>query len=122
MTVSAQIGTFRGVPDSASISLDSGASLKGTSNATSPKSNFRSVLEQYRASRESASETSEAQRKQKDSDPATTPAVPQQAAPDVEAPRMILSLTTSISLRQDAASAPDETADPDATASPGDTT
>ena len=122
MTASAQIGTLRGVPDSASISLGSGASLKGTPNGTSPNSNFRSVLEQYHTSRESAAEPSAPRQKQKDSDPATTPAVPQQAAPAAEAPRTILPLTTSITLRQDPTAAPDETANPDATASPDDAT
>jgi hypothetical protein len=122
MTVSAQLGTLREVPDSASISLDSGTSLNGTSL----KSNFRSVLEQYHASRESASETDDTQgatqQKQKDSDPTTTLAVPQPVTPAVEAPGLILPFTTSIALRQDPTSSRDETANPDATALSDDTT
>ena len=122
MIASAQIGTLRGVSDSASISLDGGASLK----STSPKSNFRTVLEQYHASRESVSKTNRTpgatERKQKDSDPTTSFAVRQQAAPDVEAPRPIHPLTTSLTLRPDATSAPDETAISHTTASPDDTT
>jgi hypothetical protein len=110
MTVSAQLGTLREVPDSTSISLDSDASLNGTSL----KSTFRSVLEQYHAARESAAETDDTkgatQQKQKDSDPTTTLAVPQPVIPAVEAPRLILPFTTSITLRQDANSAPDDTA------------
>jgi len=121
MTASAQIGTLRGVPDSASISLDSGPSVKGGSNGTPPKSNFRSVLEQYHASRESASEQGGTQRKQNDSEAATTSVVPQPATP-AEPPRLIHALTTSITLRQDETSASDETADLDATASPDDAT
>ncbi len=117
MTASAQIGTLRGVPDSVSISLDSGVSVKDTSL----KSNFRSVLEQYHASRESASETDDtegaAQQKQKDSDPTTTLAIPQPVTPVVEAPRLILPFTTSITLRQDANSSADDTSTQDASAS-----
>ena len=124
MTASAQIGTLREVPDSASISLESGTSVKGTSKGAPPKSNFRSVLEQYHASRESASEAdgpqSATQQKQKDSDSATTLAVPQQAAPVVEVPRLILPFTTSITLRQDGAPSQDDTATQDATASSDD--
>ncbi len=106
MTASAQIvGTVRGVPDSASISFpNSGAS----------KSNFRSVLEQYHTSRESASETDDTQRKQQDSDP-TTLAASQPVTPAVEAPRLILPFTTSITLRQDATSSSDDTATQDST-------
>jgi hypothetical protein len=112
MTASAQIGTLRGVPDSASISLDSGTSVKGTSKNTSkgthPKSNFRSVLEQ-------ADNTQGAiQQKQKDSDSSTAAAVSQPVTPAAEAPRLILPFTTSIPLRQDATSAPDDTATQDA--------
>ena len=122
MTVSAQIGTLREVPDSTSISLDSGTALKGASLT----SDFRSVLEQYHASRESVSETddtqgattqSTTQQKQKDSDPTTTLAVPQPATPAVEAPRLILPFTTSITLRQDATSSPKDTAVQDTSAS-----
>jgi len=118
MTASSQIvGTVRGVPDSASISLDSATSVKGTSKGSSAKLDFHSVLEQYHASRENASETDDAQgtapRKQKDSDSATSLAVPQPVTPAVEAPRLILPFTTSITLRQDATSSADDTATQD---------
>jgi len=115
MTASAQIGTLRGVPDSASISLDSGTSVKGTSKGTRPKSNFRSVLEQ-------ADNTQRAiQQKQKDSDSATAAAVPQPVTPAAEAPRLILPFTASIPLRQDTTSAPDDAAIQEAAASADDT-
>ena len=122
MTVSAQIGTLCEVRDSASLPLDSGASLKDTSL----KSDFGSVLEQYHASRENASETDDTRgatpQKPKDSDPTTTLAAPQAVTPPVEAPRLILPFTTSITLRQDATSSTAEPANPDATPLPDDTT
>jgi hypothetical protein len=87
--------------------------------------NFQSVLEQYHASSESASKTDDAQgatqQKQKDSDSATALAVPQPVTPAVETPRLILPFTTSITLRQGAASSSDDTAAQDTTASPDDT-
>src|SRR5258708_24256857 len=98
MTVSDQIGTLREVPDSASLSSDSGATIKGTSKGAPLKSNFRSVLEQ-------ADNTQGAiQQKQNDSNAATTAAVPQPVTPAAEAPRLILPFTTSITLRQYATS------------------
>ena len=117
MTASVKIaGIDRVVPDSASAPLaDSGVS---------PKSNFRSVLEQYHASRGNASESDDTQgatqQKHKDSDPTTTLAVPQPVTPGVEAPRLILPFTPPIALRQDASSSPDDTAAEDAAASPDD--
>jgi hypothetical protein len=126
MTVSAQIGTLREVSDRTSDSLDSGTSFKGTSLT----SDFRSVLEQYHASRASASETDDTQgattkgttqQKQKDSDPTTILAVPQPVTPAMEAPRLILPFTTSITLRQDANFSPDDTAGQDTSASIDDT-
>jgi len=115
ITVSAQIGTPRGVPDSGSISLDSGVSVKGAP----PKSNFHNVLEQYHAERENVSKTDDAKQtaepNQKDSDAATTLAVPQPLV-SMEAPRLILPFTTSITLRQDATTAPNDAASLDTTA------
>jgi hypothetical protein len=114
MTASVKIaGTVPAVPDNVSAPvLDSGASIK---------SNFRSVLEQFHTSRESASEKDEApravQQKQKDSDP-TTPAITQPGTPAVEAPRLILPFTTSITLQEDTSVLPDDTtATQDATTS-----
>ncbi len=124
MTASAPIvGTLRAIPDAASAPPpDSGVPAHA---------NFRSVLEQYHSSRESAAETdtdhTAPQKKQKDSDatsstqplplnPAGSPMVPQSVTPPAEPPRLILPFTTSITLRQDTSIAsPDDTATLDST-------
>jgi len=119
MTASAPIaGTLPTIPDTASAPLpDSGAPAHA---------DFRSVLEQFHASRESDSNAddpkSAREQKHKDSDPATaTLAIPQTVTPSVEAPRLILPLTTSFTLRQDTTASPDDTAAPDTTAPADDT-
>ena len=127
MTASAPIaGTLRAIPDAASAPPpDSGVSAHA---------NFRSVLEQYHLSRESAADAdSEAdhtapQKKQKDSDttpstlpakpasnPAGNPIVPQAVTPPVEPPRLILPFTASINLRQDTTASPDDASALDST-------
>jgi hypothetical protein len=112
MTASAPIvGTLRTIPDAASISPQG--------SGVPAHANFRSVLEQVHAPRESDSNADDLQssheQKEKDSDPTTTLAVPQAATPPVETPRVILPFTTSLTLRQDATAAPDDTAPQDAT-------
>jgi hypothetical protein len=114
MTASVAIaGNLRTIPDADSVPL--------INSGVQAHANFRSVLEQYHASPESGSDTDDnhgsSQHKQKDSDPSTTLAVPQPVTPAVEAPRLILPFTTSITLRQDA----DEKVAQDATTSPDDT-
>jgi hypothetical protein len=129
MTASAPIvGNLRAIPDAASAPPpDSGVPAHA---------NFRSVLEQYQSSRESAWDTdtdhTTLQKKQKDSattsstlpaksavspagNPAGNPMVPQAVTPPVEPPRLILPFTTSITLRQDTTVSPDNTVTPDST-------
>jgi hypothetical protein len=107
MTASAPItGNLRAIPDAASAPPpDSGVPAHA---------NFRSVLEQYHSSHESDSNSNDThgapQQKQKDSDPTTTLAIPQSVAAAVQAPRPILPLTTSITLRQDTTTSPDDAA------------
>ena len=121
MTASARIGTFPGVPDSTSISLEGSAAGKGASKGSSAGSDFHSVLEQYHAARENASATDDSQgktqSKQKDSDSATSPAAAQPVPPAPEAPRLVLPFSTSLTLRQDATSSADDAAAQDATTS-----
>ncbi len=116
MTASAPIvGTLRTIPDAASAPPpDSGAPAHA---------NFRSVLEQYQSSRESASDSGKTkdtrQQNQKDSTATSTlpvnPIVPQAVTPPVEAHRLILPFTTSITLRQDTTASPDDAATQDST-------
>lgn len=126
MTASAPIvGTLRAIPDAASApSPDSGVPAHA---------NFRSVIEQYHSSSESASDTDNTDRtaprkKQKDSDTtssalpanpagssAGSPLVPQAVTPPVELPRLILPFTTSITLRQDTTTSPDDASTLDST-------
>ncbi len=129
MTASAPIvGTLRAIPDAASAPPpDSGVLAHA---------NFRSVLEQYHSSRESATDADAdadtdrtvPQKKQKDS--ATTsstlpaspagnlagnPIIPQAVTPPLEPPRLLLPFTTSITLRQDTTASPDDAAGLDST-------
>ena len=97
--------------------------LRPTAESPTHAPNFRTVLEQFHASRESASNSDDTQdapqQKQKDSDPTNSLAVPLPVTPAVEAPRLILPFTTSIALRQDAPASPaspDETTTQDSTA------
>ena len=113
MTASALIaGTLRTIPDAPfAPSPESGVPTHA---------NFQSVLEQYRAPRESDSKSEynqdARQQKHKESDPTSTLAVPQPETPAVDTPRLILPLTASIRLRQNAAASPDDTANQDSTA------
>ncbi len=117
MTASASIaGTLRAIPNA--------ASTPPPPSGVSTHANFRSVLEQYHSSRESASEA-EANRtvprkKQKDSDttpstlranPADNPPVPQAVTPPAEPPRPLLPFTASMTLRQDTTASPGGAAD-----------
>ncbi len=120
MTASAPIvGTLRDIPDAAS-TLPAGSGVPAHAN-------FRSVLEQYQSSRESASDTdadhSVPQKKQKDSattsstlpaNPVGNPMVPQAVTPPAEPPRLLLPFTTSITLRQDPTASPADDATPHA--------
>src|SRR5579862_4466752 len=113
MTAAASIvGTLRTIPDAPSApSPDSGVPTHA---------NFQSVLEQYHAPRNNDSKSNgnqgDRQEKHKDSDPGSTLAVPQPETPAVEAPRLILPFTTSIKLRQDAVSLPDNASTQNSTA------
>jgi len=119
MTASAPIaGTLPSIPDAASAPpQDSGVPAHA---------DFRSVLEQYHASRESDSNAddpkSAREQKHKNSNPATaTLAIPQTVTPSVEAPRLILPFTTSFTLRQDTTASTDDTAAPNTAPSADDT-
>jgi hypothetical protein len=108
------------IAEAGSVVLDSVPSA--VTNGTSAKSNFRSVFDQFHASRDSASNLDEArgasQQKSKEPDPATTLAVSPPVISLAEVPRSILPFSASIPLRQDTAAPSEEKPTQDAAASP----
>jgi hypothetical protein len=105
MTASASIvGTLQTIPDA--------PSAPSPESGVPTHANFQSVLEQFHVPRKSDSMSDDKpearQEKHKDSDPTSTLAVPQSEIPAMDAPRLILPFTTSITLRQDAGPSPDD--------------
>ncbi len=101
-------GTLRGVPDSASVSLDAVVRKSGVPARPSNRISgacSSSITRRAKALR-SGDDRAQPSRNRKIPIQPQLSAVPQPVTPAVEAPRLILPFTTSITLRQDATSSP----------------
>lgn len=118
MTASAQIvGTVGTIPDA--------VSLSSPDIEVSAHTNFRNLLEQYRSTRESTSETdntrSATPQKDKEKDSASAVAAQISLTQMVEPPRVILPLTASVTLRSNGTASEDSAAAPQDSTAPAET-